>query len=139
MLPKCCLDLMTWTESKQGEFSPILPLQLKRVTGWSGVASPSAAAFLFRRKSSWRGPGRCRCHGSHLCHGGQGNSILHVRGSIDAGDSRVIQWARTWSRPEELTISFGDRDVIDAGFSSAHQPVFIELPKFVTVTSKPAR
>jgi len=41
------------------------------------------------------------------------------------------------SRPSEFAIRFIDLKIIDACFATAHQPVFIELPEFVTKRAVP--
>src|SRR5262249_34919665 len=39
--------------------------------------------------------------------------------------------------PEELAVTFGDGDVVDAGFPQAHQAVVVEFPEFVAVAAEP--
>lgn len=37
----------------------------------------------------------------------------------------------------EATILLGDGDVVDAGLSASHQPVFVELPQFIAIGPMP--
>src|SRR4051795_725949 len=41
-------------------------------------------------------------------------------------------------RPVILAVAFLDRQIIDAGDPKPHQPLVVELPVLVAVTSKPA-
>ena len=43
----------------------------------------------------------------------------------------------TPERPMILTLGFGDRKIIDAGVTDAHQTAFIEFPILIPVRTKP--
>src|SRR6185312_2909227 len=43
--------------------------------------------------------------------------------------------ARRW--PVKAAVLFGNRDIVDAGFASAHQAVLVELPLLVAVGAMP--
>src|SRR6266436_8314778 len=56
---------------------------------------------------------------------------------LDIRDAGVVRRSRTRSGPEELTVTLGYGDVVDAGFAPTHQAVVVEFPEFVAVTAEP--
>src|ERR1700720_860584 len=58
-------------------------------------------------------------------------------GLRDIRDARVVRRSRTGSGPEELTITFGDGDVVDAGFPPTHQALVVKFPELVAVAAEP--
>ena len=57
-------------------------------------------------------------------------------GLRDVRDAGVVRRSRTGSGPEELAVTVGDMNVVDAGFPPAHQAVVVEFPQLVTVASE---
>src|SRR6516165_11429177 len=61
----------------------------------------------------------------------------HESGLRDVRDAGVVRRSRTWSGPEELAVTFGDGDVVDAGLPPTHQAVVVEFPQLVAVAAEP--
>ena len=49
----------------------------------------------------------------------------------------MVRRSRAGSGPEELAVTLGYGDVIDAGFAPTRQAVVVELPEFVAVAAEP--
>src|SRR5262249_15179888 len=58
-------------------------------------------------------------------------------GLRDVRDAGVVRRSRTGSGPEELALTFGYGDVVDAGFPPTHQAVVIKFPELVAVAAEP--
>src|SRR4051812_9276031 len=56
---------------------------------------------------------------------------------LDVRDAGVVRRSGAGSGPEELAVTVGDEDVVNAGVPPPHQAVVVEFPQLVAVAAEP--
>ena len=51
--------------------------------------------------------------------------------------TRMVRWTRSKRLPQELSLFDADRDIVDAGFAAAHEPILVEFPLFIAMRAEP--
>lgn len=71
--------------------------------------------------------------------GERGTAVAFARQEhlLHAFEPAVRCGTRTWRIPMKPPFHFGDRQVVDAGLATTHEPRVVKLPEFVAVAAEP--